>query len=131
MKAIALCFGAVAFAFAAGAAAAPSCIDDAADRGQLEACALKLLAKKQAATDAEYARLARAHAGNDEMLEVLRVARESYQGYINMQCIFEGAATAGTTGKKEIRASLGAQKAFYRCIDRVADDAYAGLERLR
>ena len=87
-----------------------------------------MLEEKQNAADAEYARLARSYAGDAEVLEMLRFAKESYLGYINMQCMFESVAIKGTVDKKPY--SLMAEKAFMSCIARVADDASLSLRRI-
>jgi hypothetical protein len=106
------------------------CIDEAADSKQLEACTVEVLPKKQDDAIAEYARLARIYAGDAEMLEILRLAKEGHQDYLTWQCMFETVATAGTTDKKLLRLSLKAEKAFMHCVARVADDAVSGMKRI-
>ena len=129
MKAASAMFGVLVFvATGCAHASGTDCIDAALDRRQLEACGIRVVTPKQERVDAEYKRLMRRYAGDEEMLELMRSARETWLGYINVHCLFEGAAAGGTTSKP---VPLKGQKAFMRCIARVSDDAYAGLGRLR
>ena len=106
----------------------PDCFASAGTNQEMNRCGEVVIFPLEKKVSAEFIRLEQKYSANEEMLEILRLAKNNWNGYRNVQCMFEGAASAGGRTLKPL--PIEANREFMRCVTRTLNEMYAALSKL-
>jgi uncharacterized protein YecT (DUF1311 family) len=102
-----------------------SCFERAQTNIEVDKCGSQLINPAEKQVDGEFERLAEKYKRNDQMREMLGHTRQSWDAYRNVQCMFEGMASAG--GQTVRPMPVEANKVFLKCIARTLSEMQAAL----
>lgn len=104
------------------------CFESATTNQEMNRCGETIIIPLEKKVSAEFARLEQKFGANEEMLEILRLARNNWDGYRNFQCMFEGAAAAGGRTQKPL--PIESNRVFMRCVSRTLNEMYVSISKL-
>lgn len=104
------------------------CLDSVQTDAETAECARLSISPIEAQIDEEFGRVATKYKDNKDMQEILRSARQSWNGYRNVQCLFEAAAAADGRTSKPL--PFEANRAYLKCAFRTALQMQAALSKL-
>lgn len=104
------------------------CVNKAHTSAELRQCGNKIVPPLEVAVSNEFQRLTEKYHDNAEMFEMLRITRNTWYNYRNVECNFEGAATAGGQTSKAL--PVEGNRAVLSCAVRLLKEMLSTLERL-
>lgn len=105
-----------------------ACIDNAQNNNDVDECGNQIVIPKEAKVEKEFNRLFEKYKNNDEMRELLRFTKQSWNNYRNILCNFVGAAVAG--GQTKGRLPVEANKEYLRCAIKALEEMESILNKL-
>jgi len=104
------------------------CFESARTNQEMNRCGETIIFPLEKKVSAEFARLEQNFGANQEMLEILRLAQNNWNGYRNVQCMLEGTAAAGGRTQKPL--PIEASRVFMRCVFRTLNEMYVSISKL-
>ncbi len=104
------------------------CIDYAKTNAEVDKCGNQLVPPREDKVNGTFEGLSRKFKEKDVVQTMIRLSRQSWNNYRNIQCNLEEAITA--RGQYDGELPLAAKKAFQRCVIRTLDEMQSALDKL-
>jgi uncharacterized protein YecT (DUF1311 family) len=105
-----------------------SCLDKATTTDDVMNCGNVLVPPIEDKINKEFTRIGDKYQNNDEMKTMLRLTKESWNNYRNIQCNLEGAAASDGQTKGVL--PVKGQKTFQACVVRTLQQMESALSKL-